>query len=272
MEYNYQIFDIDTPDEAMDFIRESIGDDVVFVGFSGGKDSIVTADLVKRSGVRYELYYSFTGIDPPEVVRFIRKHYPECHFLKPKRSFWKDLSTNVPPGVIRWCCTKLKKQPGWKLPHKKRIMGIRAEESTRRAGYGRIGYFEKIGHTHYRPIFHWKEWQIWEYIEKNNLPYPILYDWGFTRIGCVICPFNSDKTGLRHKRLREHYPKFFEKWEDAVTELFYKRQAQGKEMFYETPRQFLDAWYLDYSARWYAKKSKYNIVEHDGYLFEGCST
>lgn len=253
--HNYRLFDDDIENEAIDFIRESICDDIAFVGFSGGKDSIVTADLMRRSGVKYQLYYSFTGIDPPDVVRFIRRNYPECIFLRPTRTFWKNLSTNVPPGCIRWCCKALKKEPAWKLLHKKRIMGIRAEESTSRAKYGRIGYFEDLGHIHYRPIFHWKEWQIWEYIKKNNLPYPDLYDRGLERIGCVVCPYNSDPTGKRHERLRKLYPKFFERWESGVSELFRKRQRQEKTMYYETPRQFLDAWYLDYSARWYAKES-----------------
>lgn len=256
MEYNYQIFDIDTPDEAVSFIRESIGNDVVFVGFSGGKDSIVVTDLVRKSGVNYELFYSFTGLDAPEIIRFIKKKYPECNFLMPHQTFWRTLSVNVPPSDrLRWCCRTLKKEAAWKLPHTKRIMGIRAEESSRRSNYGRINYFTKLGHTHYYPIFHWKEWQIWNYIEENNLPYPELYDWGFDRIGCVVCPYHSEVTGMQHEKYRSRWPKFFDRWEKSITELFYKRKNSGKNMFYDTPREFLNAWYLDDSARWYAKEN-----------------
>jgi len=42
-----------------------------YVAFSGGKDSIVVLDLVKRAGVKYDAYYHVTGIDPPELVHFI---------------------------------------------------------------------------------------------------------------------------------------------------------------------------------------------------------
>lgn len=251
--YNLQLWNIDTPSEAINFIRSEIGNDIAFVGFSGGKDSIVTAELMRQSGVKYELYYSFTGIDAPEVIRFIRKYYPECKFLMPKQTFWRKLSVNVPPSDrLRWCCTALKKQASWKLPHKKRIMGIRSEESSRRASRERVNHFEKLDHTHYYPIFYWEEWQIWDFIKNNNLPYPILYEWGFDRIGCVVCPYHSEKSGKLHAKYREHWPKYFKRFEKGISDLFMKRQSQGKKMYYSTPEKFLEAWYLDDSSRWYA--------------------
>ncbi len=131
-------------------------------------------------------------------------------------------------------------------------MGIRAEESSRRAKYGKINHFEKLGHTHYYPIFHWKEWMVWDFIDKNKLPYPTLYDLGFDRIGCVICPYHSEKTGKLHAKYKERWPKYFNRFEKGITDLFAKRQAQGKTMFYPTARAFLDAWYLKSSSRWYA--------------------
>ena len=55
------------------------------VAFSGGKDSTVLAALVKMSGVPYELHYNVTGIDPPELVYFMRGNYPELHWDKYKK-------------------------------------------------------------------------------------------------------------------------------------------------------------------------------------------
>ncbi len=246
MKHNLQLFNSETPKEAIEFIKNSIGNEIAFIGMSGGKDSIVSTELAKMAGIKYELYYSFTGIDAPEVIRFIRKYYPECKFLMPRKTFWQDLAVHSPPSDrLRWCCTALKKNAAWKLPHKKRIMGIRAEESPRRAKYGRINRFEKLGHTHYYPIFYWKEWQIWNFINSNNLPYPVLYDWGFDRIGCVVCPYHSEKTGKMHAMYRKHWPKYFDRWEKSITALYAKRVKQGKKMFYPSAREFLDAWYFD---------------------------
>ncbi len=254
-QHNLQLWDMNSTDEAIEFIQSSIGDSTAFVGFSGGKDSIVTAELIRLSGVKYELYYSFTGIDAPEVVQFIRSNYPKCKFLLPKRTFWKNLSSNVPPSDrLRWCCTALKKEASWKLPHKKRVMGIRAEESSRRAKRDRINHFKKLDHTHYYPIFYWEEWQIWEFIERHQLEYPKLYNQGFNRIGCVVCPYHSEATGNLHQLYRKQWPKYFERWEKGISELYEKRKSQGKTMHFPSANKFLENWYLSNNARWYAEE------------------
>jgi len=38
------------------------------LGFSGGKDSVVLYDLTQKAEVKFEAYYSSTGLDAP--VRF----------------------------------------------------------------------------------------------------------------------------------------------------------------------------------------------------------
>lgn len=237
---------------AIQFIREHIIGPA-FVGFSGGKDSIVTADLMKKSGVEHTLYYSFTGIDAPEVVQFIRKNYPDCVFLKPKFTFWRDLSTHCPPSNrLRWCCTSLKKAPAWKIKWPHRVMGIRAEESSSRAKVGPINtHWKDIGYTDFHPIYYWKGWEVWEHIQKYNLKVPPLYDWGFDRIGCVICPYHSGRDGLLHEKYRQHWPKFFDLWENEISKLWHKRQDSGKIMHHDTPDAYLYDWYRDNSARWY---------------------
>lgn len=49
-------------------------------------------------------HYSATGIDPPEVVQFIRKYYPEVVFDRPKESFYTIIKRKGPPKIMyRWC-------------------------------------------------------------------------------------------------------------------------------------------------------------------------
>lgn len=102
-------------EDSIAFIREHEPPEGYFVGFSGGKDSICTLELTRMAGVKHEAYYSCTGIDPPEVVKFIKQHYPDVKWLYPKMSFWEGIRKKNPPlRVTRWCCDVLKKNPSSK--------------------------------------------------------------------------------------------------------------------------------------------------------------
>lgn len=231
--------------ESVQWVRQNCSG-IIHVGFSGGKDSICTAGIMQMAGIPYELHYQYTGIDPPEILRFVRRYYPECIIHFPKRTFWRDLSVHCPPnGRIRWCCTLLKKTPS--IP---RILGIRAEESISRGKYQRINNIKGV--NVYYPILSWNLYQVWDFIEKFNLPYPKMYDEGFDRIGCIICPYHSEKTGRVHELYRVRWPNYFIAWEKAIAKLYAKRVGQGKKMYYSSPQEFCDKWYLNDMARWYA--------------------
>ena len=55
-------------EEAIEFIRMHEPPEGYFLGFSGGKDSVVLYDLTQKAEVKFEAYYSSTGLDAP--VRF----------------------------------------------------------------------------------------------------------------------------------------------------------------------------------------------------------
>lgn len=70
-----------------------------YVAFSGGKDSCVVLDLCRRVGVKHEVHYNLTTVDPPELIYFIREHYPEAWEgrNKPELTMWQLIVKNKTP-------------------------------------------------------------------------------------------------------------------------------------------------------------------------------
>lgn len=194
----------------------SMNPDGYYVGFSGGKDSQVMLELVKRSGVKYKAYYNVTTNDSPENVYFIRKYYPEVIFIHPKENFFKLVEKKGLPTMFkRFCCAELKENGGIGSVC---LMGVRREESTKRAMYHDVAIIsrrkehsernkkrtvEEIEENEHRcikgkdklvirPILYWSSQEIWQFIEQNNLPKNPCYK-EFGRVGCMFCPFSSKK-------------------------------------------------------------------------------
>ena len=242
--------------EAIEFLRlNEPENEPYYLGFSGGKDSIVCEKLASISGVKYIAFYSATGIDPPELVKFIKRNYPEIIFLRPKENFYKlILKKGFPTKFSRWCCDELKKEPGKQISLNHRIMGIRREESNKRAARPRIDKY-KNGQVIYKPVFDWREWEIWEFIDKFKLSYPALYDEGFGRIGCVVCPFLCRNCQTQLNRAKNRWPKIYKAFESAMYELyedreFHRQRVKGYSQLFD---EFLENWYLGTNVKAKAK-------------------
>lgn len=232
--------------ESIAFLQEHEPPEGFFSGFSGGKDSIVTIELLNMAGVRYEAFYTCTRIDPPEILRFIKRYYPNVIWLYPETTMYKAIQYKSPPlRMQRWCCDVLKKDPSKKCSLKNRVMGIRAEESVKRAKRPRIDKF--YGQTTYKPIFKWPEWAIWEFIEQRGLPYPTLYDEGFGRIGCIVCPFilgSSEGKTTKRSRSMSRWPGIWKAYEHAVKRWFISKcfDVLRDNQQCETPEEYWQAY------------------------------
>jgi len=74
------------------------------------------------------------------------------------------------------------------------------------------------------PIIHWQADDIWRFIVDMGLPYCKLYDQGYTRTGCILCPMAA-----RNARLRdlERYPTICERIRLAAKARWEERKATG---------------------------------------------
>lgn len=103
-----------------------------YLAFSGGKDSQALYHLAWLAGVKFQAHMNLTSVDPPEVLRFVKKQYPDVILHKPKDSIYHIAVKKgiLPSQKIRWCCAEFKENAG---AGKVTLLGIRREESTRRA-------------------------------------------------------------------------------------------------------------------------------------------
>lgn len=104
----------------------------LWLAFSGGKDSQALIHIAQLAGVKFKAYFSPTSVDPPEVIRFIRKNYPEVGFNPLKKSIYSEFLKNkcLPSMKIRWCCAEFKEKGG---ANKVVLVGVRNSESVKRS-------------------------------------------------------------------------------------------------------------------------------------------
>jgi len=181
-----------------------------YVCFSGGKDSIVMERLFRMSGVKYQSHYNNVTIDPPELVQFLKKNYPQTVWhsqSKPLPLAMVDGANGPPTRLQRWCCESYKEQGGIGVF---KAIGVRAEESPRRKGMWQSVTMHRTNHAPIlSPILYWTETDVWQFIRENNMPYCSLYDEGFKRLGCVGCPM-AGPTGQARDFAR--WPKYEALW------------------------------------------------------------
>jgi phosphoadenosine phosphosulfate reductase len=208
-------------------VAESIyGEYTVMV--SGGKDSSVITDLAIRSGVKCRFEVSWTGIEYPETVYFLRREKARIEalgysfeFIIPRDkdgkqiTMWKLIAKNgFPTSKLRFCCERLKEFAG---KNAYCILGIRWAESTKRKTcrfIHEIGGYKLMTNNDneatrrmtencmrknkymLNPIIEWSNDEVWEYIKERDIPYNSLYDSGHKRVGCIGCPMRQNKKEL----------------------------------------------------------------------------
>jgi adenylylsulfate reductase, thioredoxin dependent len=167
----------------------------------------------------------------------------------------------IPPTrLVRYCCSVFKEST-----EKNRVvaLGVRAAESTKRMNRDTFSTWgSKVDDTKYfslshveevfkdakeqdevwdctlvttarkhktiivNPIYEWSDTEIWDYIRENNVDYNELYDMGYKRVGCILCPLARKSEKLRDiatfPRYKDMYIKAFDKMLEA-------RRVAGKD-------------------------------------------
>ena len=217
-----------------------------------------------EAGVRFDAHYNVTGIDPPELVYFIRENYPDVQRDMYKKSMYRLIEEKgLPTRKKRWCCAELKEHGG---EGRICITRVRWAESNRRKdtrkpfevftqnfedrmifndNLDERRLFENCqvkGKRVVNPIIDWETSEVWEYIRSRQLKYCCLYDEGFDRLGCIGCPMAD----LGRIKEFTRWPKFKENYLRAIARFLVKyiprRIKKGKKPKFETPIQMFNWW------------------------------
>lgn len=187
--------------------------DIFHVAYSGGKDSAVLLDLVKKALPKgsYVVIFGDTGMEFPDTYKVVKLTEKQCeeegipfytarsHF-DPKDS-WRLFGP--PARVLRWCCSVHKSTPQTikmrELTGKNNyigmdFVGVRAYESAVRSTYDFENFGKKQkGQYSYNPILEWTSAEIWLYIYMNGITVNETYKKGNSRAGCLFCPMGGGK-------------------------------------------------------------------------------
>ena len=216
--------DRDMVDIAIERIRKHEPEDGYWLAFSGGKDSIVLKDLAAKAGVKFESHYNVTTIDPPDLLVYIKHNHPDVIWDYPDEHFLKALvRKGFPLRQARWCCDLYKERGG---TGRTVLTGIRHQESSNRS-HRKIYEQDYKDNTKWfcHPIIDWDDSEIWEYIHNHKLPYCKLYDEGWKRIGCILCPFQSVESKTKEI---EKYPNMVRGFRNAFRKLYRKGRNEGR--------------------------------------------
>jgi len=239
--------------------------DAVYIGFSGGKDSVVLLDLCHQVlPLDVPVVFSDTDMELPDTHRVwdeIHRRYEGRPFLKvsaqtPALENWRLFGP--PSRSVRWCCAVHKSAPAL-IEFKHRLgltsvkaaafLGVRGEESLSRSAYEDIGEGVKSSsQANLMPILDWGAHELWLYLFENDLMVNRAYRYGFSRVGCVMCPQSSEKYAWFVDAV---YPDAMKPYGDAIVE------SSAKEFVsQEDARDFLG------SSNWQARKSGVALKMH----------
>lgn len=209
-----------------------------WLAHSGGKDSCTIYRLAEMAGVRFDAHYQVTTVDPPELLRFIRAHYPTVAWERPDMTMWQLIvkEGGPPSRLMRYCCRHLKERGG---DGRLVLTGVRWAESAKRKTRA-MAEACYTGRKHYlHPIIDWSNDDVWEFIHREGLPYCSLYDEGFKRLGCVMCPMGNTRSMQREAA---RWPTIYRAYVRAFDKMIAACAAKGKPRTWATGEECMKWW------------------------------
>ncbi len=165
-----------------------------------GPEAMVMTDLIARHDIDIEIFSIDTGRLPEET-------HALAHSVHRRYGGIINMISPDPDDVLAWtkangqngfyesvvlregCCAVRKVAPLRRMLAGKRawLAGLRREHSETRRDLPVTAWDETNGLQKFSPMLDWTTEQVWAYIQDHAVPYNMLYDRGYTSIGCAPC-------------------------------------------------------------------------------------
>ncbi|MDU9377063.1 Cysteine desulfurase [Methanocorpusculaceae archaeon Sp1] len=201
-------------------IKQNLGlAPVANCSFSGGKDSTAVWQIAQKAGVT-DAFFIDTGLEFPETVEFVKSQ--NVRMIQKAGDFWQAVEKAGPPGKDhRWCCKLLKLNP-LKVHLAETgpcvtVQGNRWYESWSRASLDAVSQNPNNPmQINLSPIRSWRALDVFLYLWLREVPYNSLYERGYERIGCYLCPamLESELATMHetHPAMAGRWDEFLNRW------------------------------------------------------------
>jgi len=176
---------VDVEQEALSIIKETIkkeNNNIMF--FSGGKDSVVGLDLLKRANVldHVKVFYPKSGYDFNEVEDVIKyyEEYYKIQIIPFDNSLHRTYKTSTPFEMM-----SAKAEANNLLIDSLHADIVCVQYRASDEGVRSKDYHisDKGTHKRFSPVFYFSETNIWRYISKHNIHVCNLYFKGYRSLG-----------------------------------------------------------------------------------------
>lgn len=194
-----QQFSSSDPEDVMSWALEHFDSKIAFSTSMGAEDQVIL-HMIASIGKPANIFTLDTGRLFPETYDLIdtttkkygipiRIYFPDTRQVeemvnsKGINLFYESVENR------KYCCHIRKIEPlrrafegldAW-------ICGLRREQSVTRNETRMFEWDCKFNMIKINPLINWTEEQLWDFIDRNNVPYNRLHDKGYPSIGCQPC-------------------------------------------------------------------------------------
>jgi phosphoadenosine phosphosulfate reductase len=183
------------PERVLEWAFERFGETVA-ISSAFGVEGMALIDMAARVRKNFRLFTLDTEFLFPETYNLmdrveerygitIEKVYPLNSPEEQERIY----------GAALWerqadqCCNLRKVEPLRRKLSELRawITSIRRDQTSSRAGAGKVQWDEKFGLVKINPLADWSAKDVWQYIRQHDVPYNVLHERSYPSIGCTHC-------------------------------------------------------------------------------------